>query len=148
MEKADLIDLNFARTPSGKIIGLKEVENLESHFEKLPQRVEFMCSDGGLKQSRKFKENKALLGGLAGGGRSRRFHLFGLARCTPIPDAEVIEKRTQVVVQRYRSTAAARIAAAASPARSRPASPQFQHPQLAQGLSSLWHGGQSSGERG
>lgn len=43
------------------------VESFESHFEKLPQRVEFMCSDGGLKQSQKFKGNEALLSGPAGG---------------------------------------------------------------------------------
>ncbi|XXG98470.1 hypothetical protein Hte_004794 [Hypoxylon texense] len=43
------------------------VESFESHFEKLPQRAEFMCSDGGLKQSQKFKGNEALLSGPAGG---------------------------------------------------------------------------------
>ncbi|KAJ9148969.1 5-oxoprolinase (ATP-hydrolyzing) [Pleurostoma richardsiae] len=43
------------------------VENFESGFEKLPQRVEFMCSDGGLKQAQKFRGNEALLSGPAGG---------------------------------------------------------------------------------
>ncbi|KAI1874281.1 uncharacterized protein JN550_002860 [Neoarthrinium moseri] len=43
------------------------VENFESRFAKLPQRVEFMRSDGGLKQSQKFKGNEALLSGPAGG---------------------------------------------------------------------------------
>lgn len=43
------------------------VENFESGFEVLPQRVEFMCSDGGLKQARKFRGNEALLSGPAGG---------------------------------------------------------------------------------
>lgn len=43
------------------------VENFESGFDVLPQRVEFMCSDGGLKQARKFKGNEALLSGPAGG---------------------------------------------------------------------------------
>lgn len=43
------------------------VENFESRFKKLPQRVEFMCSDGGLKKSQKFRGNEALLSGPAGG---------------------------------------------------------------------------------
>lgn len=43
------------------------VENFESGFEVLPQRVEFMCSDGGLKQAHKFRGNEALLSGPAGG---------------------------------------------------------------------------------
>ncbi|KAK8851392.1 Hydantoinase B/oxoprolinase-domain-containing protein [Apiospora arundinis] len=43
------------------------VENFESGFATLPQRVEFMCSDGGLKQAQKFKGNEALLSGPAGG---------------------------------------------------------------------------------
>ena len=43
------------------------VENFESGFKKLPQRVEFMCSDGGLKQAQKFRGNEALLSGPAGG---------------------------------------------------------------------------------
>lgn len=43
------------------------VENFESGFAMLPQRVEFMCSDGGLKQAQKFRGNEALLSGPAGG---------------------------------------------------------------------------------
>lgn len=43
------------------------VEDFESGFKKLPQRLEFMCSDGGLKESTKFKGNEALLSGPAGG---------------------------------------------------------------------------------
>lgn len=43
------------------------VENFESGFKVLPKRVEFMCSDGGLKQAQKFKGNEALLSGPAGG---------------------------------------------------------------------------------
>ncbi|KAH7021304.1 Hydantoinase B/oxoprolinase-domain-containing protein [Microdochium trichocladiopsis] len=43
------------------------VENFEAGFEIQPQRVEFMCSDGGLKQAQKFKGNEALLSGPAGG---------------------------------------------------------------------------------
>ncbi|KAH8682020.1 Hydantoinase B/oxoprolinase-domain-containing protein [Xylariales sp. PMI_506] len=43
------------------------VEGFESGFKILPQRVDFMCSDGGLKQSQKFRGNEALLSGPAGG---------------------------------------------------------------------------------
>ncbi|KAL1847141.1 hypothetical protein Plec18167_001983 [Paecilomyces lecythidis] len=43
------------------------VDNFESGFIHLPQRVDFMCSDGGLKQSRKFRGNEALVSGPAGG---------------------------------------------------------------------------------
>lgn len=43
------------------------VDNFESGFAVLPQRVEFMCSDGGLKQAHKFRGNEALLSGPAGG---------------------------------------------------------------------------------
>ena len=43
------------------------VENFESGFKVLPKRVEFMCSDGGLKQAQRFKGNEALLSGPAGG---------------------------------------------------------------------------------
>lgn len=43
------------------------VENFESGFKVLPKRVEFMCSDGGLKQAHKFRGNEALLSGPAGG---------------------------------------------------------------------------------
>ena len=43
------------------------VDGFESGFQVLPQRVEFMCSDGGLKVSRKFRGNEALVSGPAGG---------------------------------------------------------------------------------
>lgn len=43
------------------------VQSFESGFETLPQSLEFMCSDGGLKQAHKFKGNEALLSGPAGG---------------------------------------------------------------------------------
>ncbi|KAK7211459.1 hypothetical protein V2G26_018637 [Clonostachys chloroleuca] len=43
------------------------VENFESGFKVQPKRVEFMCSDGGLKQAQKFRGNEALLSGPAGG---------------------------------------------------------------------------------
>ena len=43
------------------------VNNFQSGFKSLPQRVEFMCSDGGLRQARKFSGNQALLSGPAGG---------------------------------------------------------------------------------
>ncbi|KAH6884564.1 Hydantoinase B/oxoprolinase-domain-containing protein [Thelonectria olida] len=43
------------------------VDNFEAGFKVLPQRVEFMCSDGGLRQSQKFSGNEALLSGPAGG---------------------------------------------------------------------------------
>ena len=43
------------------------VENFEAGFEHLPNRVEFICSDGGLKQAGRFKGNEALLSGPAGG---------------------------------------------------------------------------------
>lgn len=43
------------------------VASFESGFKVLPQRLDFMCSDGGLKQARKFRGNEALLSGPAGG---------------------------------------------------------------------------------
>lgn len=43
------------------------VDGFESGFSKLPQRVEFMGSDGGLKTARKFRGNEALVSGPAGG---------------------------------------------------------------------------------
>ncbi|KAF4635592.1 hypothetical protein G7Y89_g2495 [Cudoniella acicularis] len=43
------------------------VDNFQSGFKVLPQRVEFMCSDGGLRQAHKFSGNEALLSGPAGG---------------------------------------------------------------------------------
>lgn len=43
------------------------VKNFEAGFSSLPQRLDFMCSDGGLKQADKFRGNEALLSGPAGG---------------------------------------------------------------------------------
>ena len=43
------------------------VERFESGFKTLPHRVEFMCSDGGLKTSQRFRGNEALVSGPAGG---------------------------------------------------------------------------------
>ncbi|KAF2164374.1 hypothetical protein M409DRAFT_25252 [Zasmidium cellare ATCC 36951] len=43
------------------------VQQFEKGFAQLPQRVEFMCSNGGLRQARKFNGNEALLSGPAGG---------------------------------------------------------------------------------
>lgn len=43
------------------------VDNFQSGFSHLPKRVEFMCSDGGLRQAQKFSGNEALLSGPAGG---------------------------------------------------------------------------------
>lgn len=43
------------------------VEDFQSGFNVLPQNVEFMCSDGGLKQAKKFRGNEALVSGPAGG---------------------------------------------------------------------------------
>lgn len=43
------------------------VKDFEAGFQVLPQRVEFMCSDGGLKSAQKFRGNEALLSGPAGG---------------------------------------------------------------------------------
>ncbi|KAI9927070.1 hypothetical protein ASPWEDRAFT_33023 [Aspergillus wentii DTO 134E9] len=43
------------------------VAAFQSGFEILPQRVEFMSSDGGLRQAAKFRGNEALLSGPAGG---------------------------------------------------------------------------------
>ncbi|PLB46621.1 hypothetical protein P170DRAFT_218076 [Aspergillus steynii IBT 23096] len=43
------------------------IADFENGFATLPKRVEFMCSDGGLRSSRKFRGNEALLSGPAGG---------------------------------------------------------------------------------
>jgi 5-oxoprolinase (ATP-hydrolysing) len=43
------------------------VEGFLSGFKIQPQRVDFMCSDGGLKHAEKFSGNAALLSGPAGG---------------------------------------------------------------------------------
>jgi 5-oxoprolinase (ATP-hydrolysing) len=43
------------------------VNGFKSGFKVLPRRIEFMCSDGGLKEASKFRGNEALLSGPAGG---------------------------------------------------------------------------------
>lgn len=43
------------------------VNDFEAGFQVLPKRVDFMCSDGGLRSAQKFKGNEALLSGPAGG---------------------------------------------------------------------------------
>ncbi|KAL2210539.1 hypothetical protein CC79DRAFT_1355222 [Sarocladium strictum] len=43
------------------------IQSFQSGFKTLPQRIDFMCSDGGLKKADKFRGNEALLSGPAGG---------------------------------------------------------------------------------
>ncbi|KAL3452337.1 Hydantoinase B/oxoprolinase-domain-containing protein [Aspergillus insuetus] len=43
------------------------IADFEAGFSTLPQRVDFMCSDGGLRSAAKFRGNEALLSGPAGG---------------------------------------------------------------------------------
>ncbi|KAL3455825.1 Hydantoinase B/oxoprolinase-domain-containing protein [Aspergillus heterothallicus] len=43
------------------------IADFEAGFSVLPQRVDFMCSDGGLRSASKFRGNEALLSGPAGG---------------------------------------------------------------------------------
>lgn len=43
------------------------VANFEKGFQSLPRRVDFMCSDGGLREASKFRGNESLLSGPAGG---------------------------------------------------------------------------------
>lgn len=60
------------------------VESFEKGFETLPARVEFMCSDGGLKEARSFRGNEALLSGPAGGVVGIARSCFDTAEGTPI----------------------------------------------------------------
>ncbi|KAF4336972.1 hypothetical protein FBEOM_9162 [Fusarium beomiforme] len=55
------------------------IDNFQSGFEKPPKKVEFMCSDGGLKKADKFRGNEALLSGPAGG-------VVGTSKCFDIDD--------------------------------------------------------------
>ncbi|KAF5017700.1 hypothetical protein F66182_10356 [Fusarium sp. NRRL 66182] len=55
------------------------VDNFQSGFKIPPKRVEFMCSDGGLKKADRFRGNEALLSGPAGG-------VVGIARCYDTED--------------------------------------------------------------
>lgn len=43
------------------------IENFKAGFKVLPKRLDFMCSDGGLKGSDRIRGNEALLSGPAGG---------------------------------------------------------------------------------
>ncbi|KAL3474796.1 Hydantoinase B/oxoprolinase-domain-containing protein [Aspergillus californicus] len=43
------------------------IADFEAGFSVLPRRVDFMCSDGGLRSASKFRGNEALLSGPAGG---------------------------------------------------------------------------------
>lgn len=43
------------------------IQSFQSGFRIPPQRIDFMCSDGGLKKADKFRGNEALLSGPAGG---------------------------------------------------------------------------------
>ncbi|KAL5343568.1 putative 5-oxoprolinase [Aspergillus crustosus] len=43
------------------------ITDFETGFSVLPKRVDFMCSDGGLRSASRFRGNEALLSGLAGG---------------------------------------------------------------------------------
>ncbi|WKT50691.1 Hydantoinase B/oxoprolinase [Fusarium oxysporum f. sp. vasinfectum] len=55
------------------------INNFQAGFKIPPQRVEFMCSDGGLKQADKFRGNEALLSGPAGG-------VVGTAKCFDVDE--------------------------------------------------------------
>ncbi|KAF4945616.1 hypothetical protein FGADI_11797 [Fusarium gaditjirri] len=55
------------------------IDEFQSGFMVPPQRVEFMCSDGGLKQADRFRGNEALLSGPAGG-------VVGTAKCFDVDD--------------------------------------------------------------
>ncbi|KZL79982.1 hydantoinase b oxoprolinase [Colletotrichum incanum] len=55
------------------------VDSFHSGFRVPPQRVDFMCSDGGLKAASKFRGNEALLSGPAGG-------VVGIARSCYDPE--------------------------------------------------------------
>ena len=60
------------------------IQGLEEGFKVLPQRIEFMGSDGGLRQASKFRGNEALLSGPAGG-------VVGIARsCYDVDDGTPI----------------------------------------------------------
>lgn len=60
------------------------VNGFEGGFAKLPQRVEFMCSDGGLRTARKFRGNEALVSGPAGGVVGMARSCFDAEEGTPL----------------------------------------------------------------
>ncbi|KAF4538168.1 uncharacterized protein LTHEOB_10938 [Lasiodiplodia theobromae] len=53
-------------------------------FKVPPLRVDFMCSDGGLKQAEKYKGNEALLSGPAGGVVGAAHTCFDFTEGTPV----------------------------------------------------------------
>ncbi|KGO48639.1 Hydantoinaseoxoprolinase, N-terminal [Penicillium expansum] len=60
------------------------VTAFQAGFSVLPQRVEFMGSDGGLRQADKFRGNEALLSGPAGGVVGIARTCFDAAEGTPV----------------------------------------------------------------
>lgn len=60
------------------------IADFERGFSVLPQRVEFMCSDGGLRSASKFRGNEALLSGPAGGVVGIAQSCFNPADKTPL----------------------------------------------------------------
>ena len=60
------------------------VAAFQSGFSHLPQRVEFMGSDGGLRQAAKFRGNEALLSGPAGGVVGIAQTCYDSAEGTPV----------------------------------------------------------------
>lgn len=60
------------------------IADFERGFSVLPQRVEFMCSDGGLRSASKFRGNEALLSGPAGGVVGIAKSCFDPADKTPL----------------------------------------------------------------
>lgn len=55
------------------------IADFEAGFSVLPKRVDFMCSDGGLRSASRFRGNEALLSGPAGG-------VVGIAQTCHDPD--------------------------------------------------------------
>ncbi|KAJ5804558.1 uncharacterized protein N7518_000861 [Penicillium psychrosexuale] len=60
------------------------IKAFQTGFSVLPQRVEFMGSDGGLRQADKFRGNEALLSGPAGGVVGIARTCFDAAEGTPV----------------------------------------------------------------
>jgi 5-oxoprolinase (ATP-hydrolysing) len=59
------------------------IDDFQAGFKNPPQRVEFMCSDGGLKQADRFRGNEALLSGPAGG-------VVGTAKCFDVDEGSPV----------------------------------------------------------
>lgn len=60
------------------------VQGFQAGFKVPPLRVDFMCSDGGLKQAEKYKGNEALLSGPAGGVVGAAHTCFDFTEGTPV----------------------------------------------------------------